>query len=321
MRNYPPYDWAENRRAEARVKRHRAAFAARRPGFLRVSFCALEIWEQPIDSVPLAFLDLETTGVDPERDRICEIAIVRVIGGQIVDRVVSLIDPAMPVGASREVHGLDDAMLAGAPALREIAPAIARALDGAIPIGHAVAFDLAFLRAAAARGEIADSPVRALDTRALAQRALRSGSAALAALAGDLALPAPTHRAEPDVIATRALFDRIAATLRPATARHLELAQDIGGKAALRDDLEALLAEAIVRGHAVRICYRVPGKNPFVDLFDPWVLAPPRIEGWMHARAGQRALRGDRILWAEPTDQPFARPRPEHFAPTIPRPS
>ncbi|MDQ3032199.1 MAG: hypothetical protein M3Y87_07275, partial [Myxococcota bacterium] len=159
------------------------------------------------------------------------------------------------------------------------------------------------------------------DTRGLAQRALRAGSASLAALAKDLALPRPTHRAEPDVIATRALFDRLRAILRPTTARHLLLAQDVGGRASLRDDVEVVLREALESERAVRVCYRVPGRSPIVDELDVWALEPPRVEGWLHRKSVRRALRGDRLLWVEATDLPCARRAPADFEPVIPRAS
>ena len=279
----------------------------------------LSLWDRALETVPLAFLDLEMTGIDPERDRICEIAIHRVEQGRVVATLVTLIDPGVAVGASAEIHRIDDAMLRGAPTLASVADELERVLDGALVVGHAISFDLAFLAAAVARGELRAAPELALDTRGLAQRTLRTGSASLASLAEDLSLPAPQHRAEADVIATRALFERIVEQLRPATARHLLIAQKVDGPAALRDDIEDVIRDGLARSRAIRICYRVPGKDPFVDLFDPWAFEPPRVEGWMHGKEIQRALRGDRILWAEPTDEPFARARPRGFAPTIPR--
>ncbi|WP_157069498.1 PolC-type DNA polymerase III [Sandaracinus amylolyticus] len=276
-------------------------------------------WDEPLSRVALAFLDLEMTGCDPANDRICEVAIHRVVGGEVVDRVVSLIDPGVSVGASVEVHGITDAMLAGAPLLEALSARIGEVLEGAVVIGHAIAFDLAFLRAAVARGELAWAPEVAIDTRGLAQRALRVGSASLAALAQDLALPRPTHRAEPDVLATRALFDAICEVLRPETARHLLLAQDVGGRATLRGDVEATLRDAHAQGRAVRVCYRVPGRRAIEDLFDVWALEPPRVEGWLHDKQVQRALRGDRLLWVEATDEPVARTAPAGWTPTIPR--
>lgn len=276
-------------------------------------------WDQPLAEAALAFVDLEMTGCDAGAHRICEVAIHRVVGGALDGRLVSLVDPGAPVGPSVEVHGIDDAMLRGAPSLRDLAPAIDDLLEGAVPIGHAVAFDLSFLEAAVQRGELARAPQRAIDTRALAQRALRVGSASLAALAEDLALPRPTHRAEPDVLATRALFDRICEVLRPRTPRHLLLAQDLAGRATLRDDVERVLREARDAGRAARICYRVPGRAASEDLLDVWALEPPRVEGWLHGKKVRRALRGDRLLWAERSEVPVATRAPEGWAPTIPR--
>lgn len=277
------------------------------------------LWDAPLEEVPLAFLDLEMTGCDPGHDRICEVAIHRVVRGELEQRVVSLVDPGSTVGASVAIHRIDDDALRGAPVLRDLQHELERALEGAIPVGHAVAFDLAFLRAAEERGEIVQAPTLALDTRGLAQRALRAGSASLASLARDLELPRPAHRAEPDVIATRALFDAVCAVLRPATARHLLLAQDVGGRASLREDVERVLRDAHERQVAVRVCYRVPGRSAIVDELDVWALEPPRVEGWLHRKSIRRALRGDRLLWVEATDLPFARRAPHGFAPTIPR--
>jgi len=279
------------------------------------------LWDRAIETVPLAFLDLEMTGVDPQRDRICEVAIHRVERGEVVAKLVTLVQPGVGVGASAEVHRIDDAMLSEAPTLASIGRDMERVLEGALVVGHAISFDLAFLSAAVARGELRSAPELAIDTRGLAQRTLRTGSVSLASLAQDLSLPTPLHRAEADVIATRALFERILEQLRPATPRHLLIAQQVDGPAALRDDIEAVIRDGVARGCAIRICYRVPGKDPFVDLLDPWAFEPPRVEGWLHRREILRALRGDRILWAQPTDEPFARTRPAGFAPTIPRAS
>ena len=53
----------------------------------------------------LAFVDLETTGLSVENDRIVELAIVKVLPGGDVVRLASLVHPGMPVprGAS-DVH-------------------------------------------------------------------------------------------------------------------------------------------------------------------------------------------------------------------------
>ncbi|MGE0370164.1 MAG: exonuclease domain-containing protein, partial [Candidatus Dadabacteria bacterium] len=44
--------------------------------------------------VPFAFLDVETTGLDPATgDRVCEIAVLKTVDGEEVDRFVTLVNP------------------------------------------------------------------------------------------------------------------------------------------------------------------------------------------------------------------------------------
>lgn len=65
---------------------------------------------------PLASLDFEATGVDPHHDRIISYALLT--GTEGVE--AGLIDPGVPIPPeSGEVHGITDAMLAGAPSSAE----------------------------------------------------------------------------------------------------------------------------------------------------------------------------------------------------------
>ncbi|MBK6935936.1 MAG: 3'-5' exonuclease [Chitinophagaceae bacterium] len=80
---------------------------------------------------PLAFIDLETTGVNPGLDRIVEIAIVKILtdGTKSVKR--KLINPeiAIPKGAS-DVHGISDEMVKDAPTFKQVAHELKQMLDG-----------------------------------------------------------------------------------------------------------------------------------------------------------------------------------------------
>lgn len=68
-----------------------------------------------------AFLDVETTGVDPYNDRIVEIAI-GLIGESEADFFVSLVNPARPIPSqATETHGITDADVEDAPSFAEIA--------------------------------------------------------------------------------------------------------------------------------------------------------------------------------------------------------
>ncbi len=69
---------------------------------------------------PIAFFDLETTGVNLSFDRIVEVAIVKILpdGNRIVKR--KLINPQMPIPKqSTEIHGITDEMVKDAPSFKQ----------------------------------------------------------------------------------------------------------------------------------------------------------------------------------------------------------
>ena len=86
---------------------------------------------------PLAFIDLETTGVNLAIDRIIEIAIVKVLpdGKRTVKR--KLINPQMPIPKqSSDVHGITDEMVKDAPTFKEVAHELKQMLDGCDIAGY-----------------------------------------------------------------------------------------------------------------------------------------------------------------------------------------
>lgn len=80
---------------------------------------------------PIAFIDLETTGVNITNDRIVEIAIVKISpdGSRQVKR--KLINPtiAIPKGAS-DVHGITDEMVKDAPTFKQVANEVKQFMEG-----------------------------------------------------------------------------------------------------------------------------------------------------------------------------------------------
>ena len=86
---------------------------------------------------PLAFIDLETTGVNLGTDRIVEIAIVKILtdGTKSVKR--KLINPGMPIPkGSIDVHGITDEMVKDAPAFKQVAQELKQMLDGCDLAGY-----------------------------------------------------------------------------------------------------------------------------------------------------------------------------------------
>ena len=79
---------------------------------------------------PIAFIDLETTGINISTDRILEIAIVNVLpdNSKLVKR--KLINPLMPIPpASTEIHGISDEMVKDAPSFKQAANEIKQFIE------------------------------------------------------------------------------------------------------------------------------------------------------------------------------------------------
>ena len=86
---------------------------------------------------PLAFIDLETTGVNLGSDRIVEIAIIKILidGSRSVKR--KLINPLIPIpkGAS-DIHGITDEMVKDAPTFKAASQELKQMLDGCDIAGY-----------------------------------------------------------------------------------------------------------------------------------------------------------------------------------------
>lgn len=79
---------------------------------------------------PLAFIDLETTGINLSTDRIVEIAIVKITveGEKQVKR--KLLNPEMPIPkTSSDIHGITDEMVKDAPTFKQVGNEIKQFLE------------------------------------------------------------------------------------------------------------------------------------------------------------------------------------------------
>lgn len=80
---------------------------------------------------PLAFIDLETTGVNPGSDRIVEIAIVKVLTDGTKSIKCKRINPGMPIPkSSSDIHGITDEMVKDEPTFKQVAQELKQMLDG-----------------------------------------------------------------------------------------------------------------------------------------------------------------------------------------------
>ena len=91
-------------------------------------------------------LDLETTGGQAAKDRITEIAAVRVEAGVEVRRWSTLVNPGISIPPFIQgLTGISDGMVRNAPSFDEVYTALLSLLDGAVLLAHNVRFDHGFI--------------------------------------------------------------------------------------------------------------------------------------------------------------------------------
>lgn len=127
-----------------------------------------------LDQLDYVVVDVETTGSSPSRgDRITEIAVVEVSGGEIVDEFSSLVNPgrSIPAWISR-LTGITAEMVEDAPPFSEVADLVRGRLEGRVFVAHNVPFDWRFVvhEMRRARSLLPEGP--RLCTLRLARRAL-----------------------------------------------------------------------------------------------------------------------------------------------------
>ncbi len=107
----------------------------------------------------VCFIDVETTGSSPVRERLIEVGIVTVDtdGDQLrVSEWSSLINPGVPIpGEIQWLTRITNEMVRAAPTFAAIAAELADRLRDAIFVAHNARFDYGFLKAAFARCDIA----------------------------------------------------------------------------------------------------------------------------------------------------------------------
>ncbi len=86
---------------------------------------------------PIAFIDLETTGINLSNDRIVEIAIVKILpdGTKQVKR--KLINPTIPIpAAASEIHGITNVMVKDAPTFKQVANEVKQFIENCDIAGY-----------------------------------------------------------------------------------------------------------------------------------------------------------------------------------------
>lgn len=155
----------------------------------------------------LVALDIETTGLDPQKDAIIDIGAVRFNEHRIEAEWSTLVNPGRPIPPFiTRLTGITDQMVLQAPPIKAVLADLANFVGNSTIVGHNINFDLSFLQ----RYKILLAN-EIIDTYEMAA-VLLPGAARynLNALAHALEVPYPaTHRGLDDAYATRGIFLRL----------------------------------------------------------------------------------------------------------------
>ena len=130
---------------------------------MRIERLARELAAHLVLTRPLVCVDLEATGVWTGRDRIVQIATASIFPDGSVSTWSSLVNPEQPIPPdTTAIHGISDAMVAGAPTFAQVAATIEALLSGCDLTGYNVErFDRRLLAAEFRRAGLEDPTVGA----------------------------------------------------------------------------------------------------------------------------------------------------------------
>lgn len=153
-------------------------------------------------------IDIETTGLNDERDAIIEIGAVKFKGHRVEDEWTSLINPGRHIPEFiTALTGISDVEVRNAPRLREVARELEAFVGDAPALGHNTRFDLGFIQKQA--GVLQYNEI--IDTYEIAAVVMPAASRYnLGALGKQLGILLPaTHRALDDARVTMAAFNKL----------------------------------------------------------------------------------------------------------------
>lgn len=156
-------------------------------------------------------IDLETTGLNPRRDKIIEIGALKVEKGRVIDRLSVLVNPGRQLEERIvQLTGIRDEDLEGAPYIEDVLPEVLSFLGNLPLLGHSILFDFSFLKKAAVDQRLSLEKC-ALDTLRIARRYLADlEHRSLGYLCGYYGIPHRAHRALEDAEATHVLYQKLA---------------------------------------------------------------------------------------------------------------
>jgi DNA polymerase III subunit epsilon len=102
----------------------------------------------PLSQATFVIVDIETTGSIPAQHALMEIGAVKIMGGRVVERFQSLINPEQKIPPFiQKLTGILPEMVSQAPLLSDVLPQFWNFLGDSVFVAHNVSFDFQFLSA------------------------------------------------------------------------------------------------------------------------------------------------------------------------------
>jgi len=255
--------------------------------------------------------DVETTGLDPQADRVVEIGAVRFGRDGLEDEYQRLVNPECPISQdAAAIHGITADQVASSPPFPAVLPGVLEFFGDSLLIAHNAPFDMGFFDAALARAGIRPPRNTVLCTLQLA-RALIPGlnSYGLESLVRRLGIPGGAHhRALADAVHSAELFgrcvERIGSGWETSLAGLLKLHGPplrFGASAGAGVSAHALeiIKAAMEKDSSVRMEYRSADGKITVRTITPLSIDESgrhiKVIAFCHLRGGNRTFRLDCI--------------------------
>lgn len=165
-----------------------------------------------IEEVRFVIMDVETTGLDPKNDRICEISMNIIKDFKEAKGLTTLVNPgvSIPYDVSK-IHGITDSMVLKSPKFGDIVNQILDIIYDSVLVGHNIDFDYNFLKSEFERIGYSIPDIYVIDTLDLSRRFCGGlPNYKLETVARSMNLFSKDwHRAENDVIMTSRIFENI----------------------------------------------------------------------------------------------------------------
>lgn len=154
-------------------------------------------------------IDLETTGLDPKKEKITEIGAVKIRDGWEAGRFHVMVNPRRQLGERiTELTGITDEMLAGAPGIEEVIGEVIEFCEELPLLGHHIIFDYSFLKRAAVNRKLEFERL-GIDTLTLCRKFMPEGEKkGLGAACRYFGVsPENAHRALADAVSAHKLYE------------------------------------------------------------------------------------------------------------------